>query len=154
MATNDIGKALDPQTTIELTLNGQKETIIVRPHTLGDLVEMINYIRNEKIKSFRDICKDEKKDVTYYNILKQMAAEQPTEEEVSIFEMSLNGMVFSLWRVLLKNEKFKNSSLDEIRKYANEIDMTEIMSLLSGTESGDGLPLEQTQPETPISGTL
>lgn len=154
MATNDVSKALDPQTTIELTLNGQKETIIVKPHTLGDLVEMINYIRNEKIKSFRDICKDEKKDVAYYNILKQMAAEQPTEEEVTAFEMSLNGMVFSLWRVMLKNEKFKNATLDEIRKYANDIDMTEIMSLLSGTESGDGLPLEQTQPETPISGTL
>ncbi len=149
MATNEFEKALNPESKIELTINGNKEEIILKPHTIRDYKALREYIKDKKLNYFIKYCGNEKSP-EYYKQVRQIASETVTDEELNDFTCSPEGVQFIMWRVLIKNDKFKNLTLVDAENITDGLDPNEIEAIVVGLVDGVDLPLEKdNQGETP-----
>ena len=143
--SDSIEQAAGSGATLEL---GGK-TYAIRPFSIGDYVALRNHIKSQRIAAFRE-ASDDMEASERAAVLIQLASQTISEYDLMQEAAAPDGMVFMLWRALLKTDP--ELTLDGMGEILAGEDMNDLMAIAEGLNMGEeGSP--KNPPETGSDGT-
>jgi len=143
MAKNSIEKAAGEPLTLEL---GGK-TYKIFPYTLGDYVALRSHIKSQRITDFLASAKElEIEERT--KVLVELSSQTISEYELMQETQSPQGMIFMLWRALIKSDP--NLKLEKMEDIIDDSSMEELLSITEGLNKSDAEELKKAVGEAAI----